>query len=146
MNLYYFFFSLPLSLSSFFVYFILFFLFLFLFLLRFFSFPKLEILPQRRKFIPQHLGGIIEVILFIFYFFGRGGIIEVILFIFFFYFFWVFFFSFPKLEILPQRRKFIPPAFGGNNRRIDAHGIITAPGSSTHPQLNSAFENFTHPL
>ena len=25
-----------------------------------FFFPKLEILPQRRKYIPQHLGGIIE--------------------------------------------------------------------------------------
>ena len=42
----------------------LFLFFFFLFLLRvfffFFFFPKLEILPQRRKFIPQHLGGIIE--------------------------------------------------------------------------------------
>ena len=36
-----------------------FFSYLFLFLLRFF-FSLLEILPQRRKFIPQHLGGMIE--------------------------------------------------------------------------------------
>ena len=57
------------SLSSFFILclfhfilFIFFFLFLFFFSISFevFFFSKLEILPQRRKFIPQHLGGIIE--------------------------------------------------------------------------------------
>ena len=43
-----------------FFFFYFFFFFFFLFRSFFFFFSKLEILPQRRKFIPQHLGGIIE--------------------------------------------------------------------------------------
>ena len=39
-----------------------------------------------------------------------------------YYFLWIFFSFFfsPKLGILPQSGKIIPPAFGANNRRIDA--------------------------
>ena len=48
------------SFYSFYFFFLIFFFFFYFFWGFFFFFSKLEILPQRRKFIPQHLGGIIE--------------------------------------------------------------------------------------
>ena len=58
MNLYYFFFFFFIFHFMFISFILL--IFFFFFSIFFFFFSKLEILPQRRKFIPQHLGGIIE--------------------------------------------------------------------------------------